>query len=493
MKNAILVNIPITETLYPSASLAAIIPVFKKHGIDTVIEDLNLNLSETVDYEMLQEIYHWCELSGDLSSSSKDKLNSWLDHQIKNWNTEDLQYVTVSVFTYHSILFAQMLLLSIQRHLPDVHVIIGGSGVSSNLKDITDNIYFGEQILQNQWADSVIFGDGELVLDALLSGNSYPGLNKNNPIQIDDLDSLAAPDYSDFDFVRYKDNRLLITGSRGCVRHCTFCDIDTIWPKFKYRSPENLVKEIIEHAKKYKIQRFEFTDSLINGSVSGWIKFNELLANAKAKDPDLKDISYSGQFICRDQKNQPTVMYELMHYAGARQIAVGIESFSNKIRDAMKKKFSDSSIEYHLAQCARWSIPNIFLMLVGHPEETIADHQRNVDCLYQFKPYSDMGTIFMIRWGTTMHILKDTPLARDGLYDLEHADYSNSESIYAWVNALNPTNTLSERVRRRLELHCLSHKLGYSQPNSRAELVTMYNILEKYQPQKQKEIFLISK
>ena len=132
-------------------------------------------------------------------------------------------------------------------------------------------------------------------------------------------------------------------------------------------------------------------------------------------------------------------------------------------------------------------------MLVGHPEETIADHQRNVDCLYQFKPYSDMGTIFMIRWGTTMHILKDTPLARDGLYDLEHADYSNSESIYAWVNALNPTNTLSERVRRRLELHCLSYKLGYSQPNSRAELKTMYNILEKYQPQKQKKIFSLSK
>jgi len=493
VKKAILVNIPITETLYPSGSLAAIIPVFKKHGISTVIEDLNLKLRETVDDEVLQEIYHWCELSGNLSEHSKDQLNLWLDDQVKNWHTENLQYVAVSVFTYHSILFAQMLLWSIRRHLPTVHIIVGGSGVSSNLKDITDHIYFGEQILQKQWANSVVFGDGEMVLDALLSGHPYPGLNQNNPVQIDNLDSLAAPDYSDFDFERYKDNRLLITGSRGCVRHCTFCDIDTIWPKFKYRSPENQVKEIIEHAKKYKIQRFEFTDSLINGSVSGWIKFNELLANAKAQDADLKDISYSGQFICRDRKNQPAIMYELMHYAGARQISVGIESFSNKIRDAMKKKFSDSSIEYHLDQCARWGIPNIFLMLVGHPEETMIDHQRNIDCLYQFQPYSDMGTIFMIRWGTTMHILKDTPLARDGLYDLEHADYGNAESIYAWVNALNPTNTLAERVRRRLELHCLSYELGYSQPNSRAELVAMYNILEKYQPLKSHKIFPLSK
>lgn len=493
MKKAILVNIPITETLYPSASLAAISPVFKKNGIRTEISDLNLDLSESIGTELLQEIYHWCELSGNLSSDSQKTLNDWLEKKVSAWTIERGDYVAVSVFTYHSILFAQLLLQTVKRCHPGSRVIVGGSGVSSNLKHITNGATFGDQVLCEKWADTVIFGDGEKALDALLAGQTYPGINQNNPVQIDDLDSLDPPDYSDFNFDRYKDNRLLITGSRGCVRHCTFCDIDTIWPKFKYRSAQNQVNEIIAHAKKYSVTRFEFTDSLINGSVSGWIKFNELLADAKEKDPDLKDISYSGQFICREQTSQPAVMYELMHYAGARQITVGIESFSNKIRDAMKKKFSDASIDYHLEQCARWKIPNIFLMLVGHPEETAEDHKHNIDALYRYEKYSRTGVIFMIRWGTTMHILKDTPLARDGLYDLEHGDYDNADSIYTWINALNPTNTLAERVRRRLELHCLSHELGYSQPNTRAELVTMYNILDKYQPAQQKKIFTIAK
>lgn len=490
MKKAILVNIPITETLYPSASLAAIIPVFKRHGIDVDIKDLNLDLSNTVNDNLLQEIYHWCELSGSLNKTSSSTLVNWMRSRLSQWPQVD--YVGLSVFTYHSILFAKMLLPLIREYQPTAHIIVGGSGVSSNLKDITEDVLFGEQILNHQWANSVIFGDGEETLDALLDKRPYPGLNQNNPVQISDLNALALPDYSNFDFSNYQDNRLLITGSRGCVRHCTFCDIDTIWPKFKYRSAESLVAEIIKHAKKYNVKRFEFTDSLINGSVSGWIKFNELLANAKEKDSDLKDISYSGQFICRDKISQPAVMYELMHYAGARQLTVGIESFSEKIRNAMKKKFNDASIDYHLEQCARWGIPNIFLMLVGHPEETQQDHQTNINALYKYKKYSDMGTIFMMRWGTTMHILKDTPLSRDNMYDLDHGDYGNADSLYTWVNALNPTNTLAERVRRRLELHCLSHELGYSQPNSRAELVTMYNLLDKYQPAKQKKVFSIA-
>jgi hypothetical protein len=290
------------------------------------------------------------------------------------------------------------------------------------------------------------------------------------------------PDYSNFNFAGYRDNRLLITGSRGCVRKCTFCDIETIWPAFRYRSPESQVAEIIAHAKEYNIKRFEFTDSLINGSISGWIKFNGLLAEARARDSFLQDITYSGQFICRDQVSQPKIMYELMHYAGVRQISVGIESFSEKIRNAMKKKFNDASIDYHLEQCGRWAIPNIFLMIVGHPEETQQDHEINLDRLHRYKIYADMATIFMIRWGTTMHIIKDTPLYRDRMYQIEdaHQNEKDSDTLYAWINRNNPDLTLPERIRRRVELHETSFALGYSQPNSRAELKKILSLLETY-------------
>lgn len=491
MKKAILVNIPLTELLYPAAGLAAIAPVFKQHGISTLISDLNLDLADAVSDDMLQKIYHWCELTCSLSIETTTFLTAWLEQKVLEWKSHDPDYIAISVFSYHSIVFAQLLLKVLKTQSLDSNIIIGGSGVSSNLNAITNHTTFGQQIIDNQWASNVIFGEGEVALDSLLDNKHYPGINTNNPIQVENLDQLLPPDYSDFDFGRYRDNRLLITGSRGCVRQCTFCDIDLTWPKFKYRSPESQVNEVIEHAKRYNVKRFEFTDSLINGSVAGWIKFNELLANAKQRDPELSDISYSGQFICRDQQSQPAIMYELMHYAGARQITVGIESFSERIRNAMKKKFNDASIEYHLEQCARWGIPNVLLMLVGHPEETIKDHQSNIAALHKFKNYSDMGIIFMIRWGTTMHILKDTPLYRDGMYDIHVNDLYN-DSIYNWSNSGNPTLTLQERIRRRLELHVLSYQLGYSQPNSKSELTMLLNLLDSYSPVPSKKIFKIN-
>ena len=47
-----------------------------------------------------------------------------------------------------------------------------------------------------------------------------------------------------------------------------------------------------------------------------------------------------------------------------------------------------------------------------------------------------------------------------------------------WINKLNPTLTLAKRIRRRLELHELSVKLGWPQTRSREELTILYNILK---------------
>ena len=483
MKTAILVSIPLAESLYLSAGLAAIVPVFKVNGFDVAISDLNLEIHNRLLDLDLENMHAWCELIAPLADTVKTKIVTILQEKISEWGLQEPKCIAVSVFTFQSITFAQLLLPMIRQVFPTCQIIVGGAGVSSSMKSLTDYTTFGQQILNKDWADHVIFGEGEQSLDALLKNLPHPGIDKNDPVQIDDLDHLMLPDYSNFNFSEYQGNRLLITGSRGCVRKCTFCDIETIWPAFRYRSPESQVVEIIAHAKEYNIKRFEFTDSLINGSVSGWIRFNALLAEARARDSFLQDITYSGQFICRDQISQPKIMYELMHYAGVRQISVGIESFSEKIRNAMKKKFDDASIDYHLEQCGRWAIPNIFLMIVGHPEETQKDHLINLDRLNRYKIYAEMGTIFMIRLGTTMHIIKDTPLYRDQLYQIEdaHQDEKDADTLYAWINRNNPELTLPERIRRRVELHETSFALGYSQPNSRAELKKILSLLETYQ------------
>jgi len=481
MKNALLINIPLTETRYPSASLASIVPVFKKHDYNIIIKDLNLELANEFEPDMVDKVYDLCQIISNLEPNELLLLQTWIEEKIDSlYIVPDV--IAVSLLSHQSVTFAKVFLPILKSKFPNTTIIVGGSGVSSSLGKLTDFKTYGQYLLDNNHCTNVIFGEGEVSLDNLLQNKDYPGINKNNPVQISNLDTLDPPDYSNFDMNNYNGNILNITGSRGCVRQCNFCDIGLTWPKFRYRSPESQVREIIEHSKKYNVTHFEFTDSLINGSVSGWIKFNELLANAKQKDPDLKDITYAGQAICRSQKSQPEIMYELMHYAGVKQISVGIESFSERIRNDMKKKFSNEAIDYHLEQCGRWSIPNIFLMIVGYPLETIEDHETNMSHLDKYKIYSDMGTIFMIRWGLTMHIYADTPLFKDAnKYGIDVTKTADLEALYTWTSSLNPELDFVERVRRRVELYEKSNELGYSQPNSRGELGSLLSLLETHQ------------
>ena len=284
--------------------------------------------------------------------------------------------------------------------------------------------------------------------------------------------------YNRLDVLKYSNKRLFITGSRGCVRDCTFCDIAKSWPNFRYRSAKNILQELIQNFYETGITQFEFTDSLINGSTKNFHEFNVLLANEKEKNKDLAPIKYSGQFICKQSSNMRPEIYEYMHYAGCNQITVGIESFSESIRYHMKKKFTNEDIDYHLEQCAYWGISNVFLMIVGYPIETIEDHLYTIETLKRYQLYAQMDVISHIRWGLTMHIYDDTPLA-NMLDDLGISNdlHNIRDGIYSWRSSKNPNLTVAERVRRRVELHEVSYKLGYKMPNVTSELLSLKALL----------------
>ena len=106
---------------------------------------------------------------------------------------------------------------------PDV-TSTGGSGIN------TDRV-FAEELYARRIIDAYIKGDGEESLVELLKGNlDYAGINGEQPTQIKNLDTLAFPDYSDYELSFYTNKKglqaLPITGSRGCVRNCTFCDVN---------------------------------------------------------------------------------------------------------------------------------------------------------------------------------------------------------------------------------------------------------------------------
>jgi hypothetical protein len=179
-----------------------------------------------------------------------------------------------------------------------------------------------------------------------------------------------------------------------------------------------------------------------------------------------------------------------MHLAGCNMLITGIESFSQNVRNHMRKKFNNSDIDYHFEQCARWGIPNILLMIVGYPTETEQDHLDNINAIKRYKPYVDMGTIFMVRWGLTMHLYEHTPImSMLKELDINISNDIKFDSVYSWTSGNNPTNTLQERIRRRLEIHELCVELGYPMPRVLEELLVLVNLAEKSRELKKKTIF----
>lgn len=473
MKRALLINLPKTDLMVPPAALGVLAGVCAENNVDYDFLDFNVVLNKKFNDTQWLTMDNW--LTGVTDSCDSSVLSviskSWKAHVVDCAHKYD--FICISVLSYWGLRIAMHLLSD--KDLVDNNrnykIIIGGGGCQNNIDGYAQGkTSLGEWLLESNYVDHVVYGDGEITFAEILQGTTQTLLRPS--AQEDDLDSYPIPNYYGINFSDYKADAVFITGSRGCVRKCSFCDIETIWPVFRYRKAELIVEEIKKHYYDLGVERFEFTDSLINGSVSNFYKFNQILAEEKAKNSDLKNISYVGQFIARPKHQMLPSHYEAMYYAGCKQITIGIESFSERVRTEMKKKFSNKDIDYHIKQCALWGISNIWLMIVGYPTESILDHEDNIRGIQRYAPYAKTGVLEMIRWGATLHYIDGTPLTNQSMLD-KYQIYepgSNSEikpgSSYTWKSGINPDLTLNERIRRRLELH--KHTTKHRIPQARA-------------------------
>ena len=440
-------------------------------NVDYDLYDFNLWLSTQVDADTWQQIdNNWIKSNPALDSDKEyfklllEKIKEYVSIVING----QPNLIAISIFTlwsaYCGLEFIRELNRRPQRDC--FKIVIGGTGIDTGLLAINNN-KLCEYLLNNQLIDYYISGEGEFSFRKILKGDvTGPGINNLNFEQIDDLDQFPYPSYKKIDPWQYKYINcpdVSINGSRGCVRNCTYCDVANYWPKFKYRSGDKLAEEMYSTWSTTGIQAFEFSDSLINGSLKQFKSLNRRLIELKENNPEF-NITYKGQFICRSQGQFTEKDYADMTQAGCNYIYVGVESFSDPVRYAMDKKFDTDALEFHLKMCAKYGIPNVFLMIVGYPTETHADHEHNLQALKKYQVYSQAGVIDMITFGFTTSILKNTPLER-----MKHElgiqnEFENFNSKQNWISVNNPKLTLKERVRRWIELVDTADQLGYRQP-----------------------------
>jgi radical SAM superfamily enzyme YgiQ (UPF0313 family) len=464
MIDIVIISTPGVMRKLPQAAPALLKGVVEEAGFTCKTIDFNVRFyNEVIDSDALETYF-----STGLNVEEQDRASNL----VKDWAKDILKlnpkFIGISVFTYQNRIATKLFCEHI-RKLSTVKIILGGQGLSDG--GILGASGFGKQMYDENLTDFWIRSEGEISLVELLKNNiRYSGINSDTFTQIDDLDSIPFPNYDDYEFDSYERRVLPITGSRGCVRACSFCDIHDHW-KYRYRSGQSMADEIIHHNKKYDVDEFTFTDSLINGSLKEFRKFTKILATHNKSLN--KSIKWSSQFIVRADGQVNEEYWKDIADSGGWSLAIGVETGSDVVRTHMNKKFSNKDLDYTMKMLKKYNITCTFLMIVGYPTETDSDFQETMDMFTRYKEY--IPTITNVNIGSTLGILPGTPLYNNAEnFNIELDKYENN-----WVALDNEDLTLKRRIERRhiLKDHVL--KLGYKIPIDSTE--HMLKILDNQQ------------
>lgn len=160
---------------------------------------------------------------------------------------------------------------TLKTHFPDVPVVLGSAFASPHWR----------RLLEQPGVDFVVVGDGEIafaeLVGKLLAGidpkgtpgvasmvNGEPKLTTPSPIV--ELDTLPFASRDLISIVRRDKHGVSMYTSRGCsFANCSFCYLlpyqaVALQPKWRSRSPENVVAEIEYLIKEHSIERITFVD-----------------------------------------------------------------------------------------------------------------------------------------------------------------------------------------------------------------------------------------
>jgi radical SAM superfamily enzyme YgiQ (UPF0313 family) len=497
MTRTAIVTIPRIEPHRPPTGAAIVAKVCQNQGHTVRCYDLNIEFFDyckkfNVDYHAFDGIWDgFADPNPEQEQLLAEFINSWANHIAK----QQYDRVLFSIFGVSGIYFAERF-LRVFKPLTTARVAAGGMGVSyTGLK--TGGLGFGAKLRNAGLIDDYTTGEGEIVLIKYFNGEEGPGINNEIPHQVEDLDSLPWPDYSFYELDRYdyltnNEREVFITGSRGCVRKCTYCDIERYWPKFRYRSGQNIANEIIQNYEEHGITRYYFTDSLVNGSLKAFRDMCNKLAAYNFPTP----IHWGGQYIFRPESVMSDDDFKMIKAAGGDLFFVGFETGSDRLRFEMGKKFTNADIDYQLEQFSRNRLKVTPLMFTGYITETPEDHQANLDMFARWQRYVADGTINGIDLGISLIILPGAPVERmidsHGLTFMMDSD--NEPDIKLWQSSANPDLTIEERIRRKIEIHEQAIKYAWPVWRQAARLNDLKQMILKnnfHKPQIEKKFFPI--
>lgn len=380
-------------------------------------------------------------------------VDSWVDAVLK-YNP---RVVALSIFSYKARDVALELSRKLKEKSTGITVVVGGPGLKDDLNNkIQADV---QDLIDNKVIDHHVEHDGEYPFVEYLSDQ----FNLDRPTEFKTLEVPYLTDYSehDFDFRRQHPRwegypiHIPITGSKGCVRNCTFCEIPGRW-KFVLRNPEDIARDIkntipLLQGLNY---HFHFTDSLVNGSMPAFDKLLDQFLEIKKEYPEFR---WGGQFIIRRANQSGDDYWKKIADSGGQFLTIGVETGSDRLRGEMQKHFSNEDLYHSVRMMEKYRITCVFLMFTGMPTETKDDFNQTLELLTTLKPYQG-HVITEIELGYLTTIYPGTPLYDSSKQD---KDMILSKDSAIWFNKKNPTLDFQERINRRIKFEEHARHCGY--------------------------------
>ena len=245
-----------------------------------------------------------------------------------------------------------------------------------------------------EFVDYVVFGEGELPMQALvmgvpphlIKGVGYnrgpdlpfaPGFSPRAIVR--DLNSLPFPDREIFDLSKYKRNidgesAIHLVTLRGCPYNCAFCDKNMVGRKVRFRSISNVIEEIDLYRKK-GFNSFVIYDDIFTLIPKRITDFCEA-----AKERGIKWRCWSRTDLIDKE------ILAKMKDAGLTSITYGVESGDDRILLNINKKATVANNRAALLAAKEVGVPVRCSLMYGCPGENMSSLKNTIRLIKETQP-----------------------------------------------------------------------------------------------------------
>ncbi|NUP05727.1 MAG: radical SAM protein [Polyangiaceae bacterium] len=280
---------------------------------------------------------------------------------------------------------------AIKMRQPDARVVIGGPHATP----------FAKEMLAHHGAiDAVSTGESDItfleILDAVAANKPLSGIagtiardgdaivvGAKRP-SVKDLDDLA-PVHA------YFDTHIMMT-SRGCPWACTFCGAETSWGRgFRSHSNDFVLDELARSVERLPVKMIQIKDDTFTTNKKRVLELCRSIRERK--------LSFFWSCDTRVDLLSEELLRE-MRLAGCQRLSLGVESGSQRILDAIDKKFTPDEIIASTELAKKVGIKVRYYMMLGNRGETAETFRETLAFLDRARPHEYVFSCLSVYPGT---------------------------------------------------------------------------------------------